>query len=186
MDSKTGSTQLQALFTYDEFEPLCTWQREDGQDILMLHVPEFKKDQLRIQMNNMGILKITGENVIDGKRRSRFQKEIKVTKDYDSSDIHAKFSQGWLRVTFPKKVATPSTPERPSVAVPSSPQDGKSSSVNTDGKTTGANIRARVSQVMKSKEFTQVVVNVGSVVVAAFSAYVAYKYWTSYVQVDED
>ncbi|KAJ9559062.1 hypothetical protein OSB04_013676 [Centaurea solstitialis] len=183
MNSKTGSTQLQTLFSYEEFEPLCTWQREDGQDILMLHLPEFKKDQLRIQMSNTGIMKITGENFIDGKKRSRFLKEVKVTKDYDADNIHAKFSQGWLRVTLPKKVSTPSMPEHPSTAVSSSPQDGQS---NSDQKNTIANIKARVSHVIKSKEFTQVMVNVGFVAIAAFGVYVAYKYWTSYVQVDED
>ncbi|KAL7616132.1 inactive protein RESTRICTED TEV MOVEMENT 2 [Lactuca sativa] len=188
MDSKVGGTQLQKLLSYDEFEPMCTWQREDGQDVLVLHLPEFKKDQLRIQISNTGILKITGENVVDGKRRNRFLKEIKVTKDYDSNNIHAKFSQGRLRVTMPKKVPTPTTMESPSAAAMALPQDNQNDTIaNTNGKTSIIpNIRARVGKVVKSKEFSAAMVNVGFVVVAAFSIYVAYNYWTSYVRVDED
>ncbi|KAL4560627.1 hypothetical protein LXL04_032780 [Taraxacum kok-saghyz] len=186
MDSKVGGTQLQKLFSYDEFEPMCTWQREDDQDVLVLHLPEFKKDQLRIQISNTGILKITGENVIDGKRRNRFLKEIKVTKDYDSNNIHAKFSQGRLRVTMPKKVQTPPPIESPSPPVMSLPQDNKNDNANTNEKIVVPDIRARVGKVLKSKEFSSVMVNVGFVAAAAFSIYVAYKYWTMYVQVDED
>ncbi|KAI3512044.1 hypothetical protein L1887_19207 [Cichorium endivia] len=185
MDSKVGGTQLQKLLSYDEFEPMCTWQREDGQDVLVLHLPEFKKDQLRIQISNTGILKITGENVVDGKRRNRFLKEVKVTKDYDSNNIHAKFSQGRLRITMPKKVITTPPMEPPSPAVMTLPQDNQVVNANKNGKTIVPDIRARLGTFLKSKEFTGVVVNVGFAVVAAFSVYVAYKYWTSYVQVDE-
>lgn len=32
MDSKLATT-------YDEFEPLCNWQREEGRDTLVLHLP---------------------------------------------------------------------------------------------------------------------------------------------------
>ncbi|KAI3677071.1 hypothetical protein L1987_86690 [Smallanthus sonchifolius] len=184
MDSKVGGTQSQTSFSYEEFEPLCTWQREDGHDILVIHLPEFKKEQLRIQISNSGILKITGENVTEGKKRSHFLKEVKVTKDYDSSNIHAKFSQGRLRITLPKKALKPSTSD-PIVVTPT-PQDDQNDNANTNEQTVFPGIKTRVGQVLRSKEFTQVMVNVGFVVVVAFSVYTAYNYWTSYVLVDED
>ncbi|KAK9068518.1 hypothetical protein SSX86_012632 [Deinandra increscens subsp. villosa] len=186
MDSKLGATQSQAAFpSYDEFEPLCTWQREDGQDILVIHLPEFKKEQLRIQISNSGLLKITGENVIEGRKRSRFVKEVKVTKDYDSSNIHAKFSQGRLRVTLPKKAMEPPTPD-PVAVTPSPNQDDQNDNADMYGNIVVPGIKSRVGQLMRSKEFTQVMVNVGFVVAVAFSVYTAYKYWTSYVLVDEE
>ncbi|KAI3743360.1 hypothetical protein L1987_61067 [Smallanthus sonchifolius] len=184
MDSKVGGTQLQTSLSYDEFEPLCTWQREDGQDILVIHLPEFKKEQLRIQISNSGILKITGENAVEGKKRSRFLKEVKVTKDYDSSNIHAKFSQGRLRIALPKKALKPSMPDP--ALVPPTPQDDQNDNANTSEQTVVPGIKSRVGQVLRSKEFTQVMVNVGFVVVMAFSVYTVYNYWTSYVLVDED
>ncbi|KAL8214419.1 hypothetical protein R6Q57_003868 [Mikania cordata] len=185
MDSKFGGIQSHTSISYDEFEPLCTWQREDVQDILVIHLPEFKKEQLRIQISNSGILKITGENIVEGKKRRRFMKEVKVTKDYESSNIHAKFSQGRLLITLPKKVLTTSMQQDAPMKL--TPQDDQThGSPNTNEKIVVPDIEARVGQVLRSKEFTQVMVNVGFVVVVAFSVYTAYKYWTSYVVVDED
>ncbi|XP_076949947.1 inactive protein RESTRICTED TEV MOVEMENT 2-like [Bidens hawaiensis] len=183
MDSKVGGTQ--SSLSYDEFEPMCTWQREDGQDILVIHLPEFKKEQLRIQISNSGILKITGENALEGRKKSRFVKEVKVTKDYDSSNIHAKFSQGRLRITLPKKVLKPSMPDLPLVT-PSVPQDAQNDNLNTNAEAAIPDIKSRAGQVLRSKRFIEVMVNVGFLVFVALSAYTAYKYWTSYVQVDED
>nr|XP_043611415.1 22.0 kDa heat shock protein [Erigeron canadensis] len=187
MDSKVSSS-LQKLLSYEDFEPLCKWKREDTQDTLVIHLPDFKKDQLRIQISNTGLLKITGENVDqEGKKKSRFQKELKLAKEYDSTKIHAKFSQGCLRVTLPKKVVTPPIVESPM------PQDDVRKDVvdaiNTTPEklaTLNATTGGVGDQVLKSKLFTQVMVNVGFALVAAFSVYTAYKYWTSYVKVDED
>ncbi|PWA42427.1 Alpha crystallin/Hsp20 domain-containing protein [Artemisia annua] len=187
MDSKVGSTNLQTLLSYDEFEPMCTWQREDAQDVLILHLPDFKKEQLRIQISNTGLLKITGEYNVEGKRKGRFQKEVKVTKEYDSNNIHAKFSQGRLRITLPKKVVTPPVPASPPPMVTSSPPDDQSNNMNTTGQSVAPSVKAKVGQVLRSKEFTQIMVNLGFAVVLAFSVYSAYKYWTTYIQVvDED
>lgn len=129
-------------------------------------------------------MKITGESVVEGKRKSRFQKEIKVTKDYDSNNIHAKFSQGRLRVTLPKKVLT-TIPELPPPVVTSPTQDGQSDSDNINEKTAVPSVTTG-GQLLKSRVFTQIIVNVGFALVMALSVYTAYKYWTSYVQVDED
>lgn len=129
-------------------------------------------------------MKITGENVIEGKKRSRFVKEVRVTKDYDSSNINAKFSQGRLRITLPKKVMKPSLSD-PSVVTPT-PQDDRDENNNTNEKLVVPGIKSRVGEVLRSKRVTQVMVNVGFVLCVAFSVYTAYKYWTLYIQVDED
>ncbi|KAJ0817779.1 putative alpha crystallin/Hsp20 domain, HSP20-like chaperone [Helianthus annuus] len=198
MDSQARSTSLQTLLSYDDIEPLCTWQREDAQDVLVIHLPvvlskclsslhvqEFKKEQLRVQISNAGLLKISGEKDADGKKRTRFLKEVKVTKHYDSNNIRAKFSQGCLRITLPKIVVTqPSMAEIPLAVVTPSLQNGRSDSINTNEKTYIPNIKKRVVHVLKSKTFTRVVVNVGFASVVAFSVYTAYKYWTLYVKTD--
>ncbi|XP_076908712.1 uncharacterized protein LOC143565710 [Bidens hawaiensis] len=187
MDSTARGTSLQTLLTYDDIEPLCTWQREDAQDILVIHLPEFKKEQLRIQISNTGLLKISGEKAAEGKRRIRFLKEVKVAKDYDSNNIHAKFSQGCLRVTLPKKVVTrPSMSEKHPVVATPSPQDGQSDNINTNEKNVIPGTKTRVGQVLKSKTLTRVIVNAGFVAIVAFTVYTAYNYWTSYVKTNKD
>ncbi|KAD5803180.1 hypothetical protein R6Q59_024563 [Mikania micrantha] len=188
MDSRVRGNQLQTLLAYDDIEPLCTWQQEDSQDVLVIHLPEFKKEQLRIQINNAGLMKISGEKITDDKKRIRFLKEVKVTKDYDSNNIHAKFSQGCLRITLPKKIITPPyMPKTPPPVVTSPSQNAPSDDVSTNEKTHVPNvIKTRSGGVLKSNTLTKVMVTVGFALVVAFSVYTSYKYWTSnYAQVYE-
>ncbi|KAM3750782.1 hypothetical protein ACB098_04G060300 [Castanea mollissima] len=65
---------------------------------------DFQKEQLKAQLTNIGVLRIFGERPLDETRWSRFQKEIKVAKNCITSAIHAKFGNGVLSVTMPKKV----------------------------------------------------------------------------------
>lgn len=65
----------------------------------------FKREQLRIQVKNNGILTITGEKPVNETKWSRFKKEINIAKDCDSNQIHAKFSRGILLITIPKNTA---------------------------------------------------------------------------------
>lgn len=69
---------------------------------------EFKTDQLKVHLSNRGTLRITGERPIDGTRRTRFTKEIKVPKDCNPSEITAKFTNvGLLHIIMPKKASVP-------------------------------------------------------------------------------
>ncbi|KAL8259742.1 hypothetical protein R6Q59_027695 [Mikania micrantha] len=42
-----------------------------------IHLPEFKKEQIRIQISNSRILKITGENIMEGKKKKAFHERSK-------------------------------------------------------------------------------------------------------------
>ncbi|XP_052200084.1 uncharacterized protein LOC127806685 [Diospyros lotus] len=100
-------TQETELPLYDDFEPLCTWHREEDKDTLVVHLPEFKVDELKVFTSNRGNLKISGERpIINGKGRVRFTKEMKILKNYDASKITAKFTTDGctLQVTLPKKI----------------------------------------------------------------------------------
>ncbi|XP_021888766.1 17.6 kDa class I heat shock protein 2 [Carica papaya] len=100
--------------SYEEFEPLCKWQTSgEEQDILEVHLPGFTKDQLKVQINNHGVLTITGERPVteDRSRWSRFRKEAKVQRDCKTNGIRAKFSGGILYIIMPK---TPPSPPPPS------------------------------------------------------------------------
>ncbi|GFP89886.1 hypothetical protein PHJA_001132400 [Phtheirospermum japonicum] len=88
---------------YEEFEPFCKWQRKEDRDILEINLPDFKKDQLRVQISNQGILKVSGERGIENSsRKSKFHKEIIVPSNtHDTQAIQAKFVAGWLYITMP-------------------------------------------------------------------------------------
>ncbi|PON49127.1 Small heat shock protein HSP [Parasponia andersonii] len=88
--------------SYEDFEPFCQWKRGQGRDILEVHLQGFSKEHLRVQLNNYGILTISGEQSVDNVKMSRFRKEIKVSKDCKMDQIRAKFTRGILYITLPK------------------------------------------------------------------------------------
>ncbi|KAG5556263.1 hypothetical protein RHGRI_006764 [Rhododendron griersonianum] len=133
-DAKAGD----AMPTYDDFEPFCSWRREEGKETLVVHVPEFKRDQMKVHLSNRGTLRITGERPIDGTKRSRFAKEIKVPKDCNPNEITAKFTNaGLLHIIMPKKasVELETEQDQPIQVVPE--QQAKAQDQNEQPKTKG-------------------------------------------------
>jgi cobalamin biosynthesis Mg chelatase CobN len=60
-----------------------------------------------VQINNRGILKISGERPIDSWKRSKFYKEVEVPKNCNVNGIQAKFANGYLQVIMPKATTAP-------------------------------------------------------------------------------
>ncbi|XP_010088020.2 inactive protein RESTRICTED TEV MOVEMENT 2 isoform X2 [Morus notabilis] len=87
----------------EEFEPFCQWRRGQERDILEVHLKGFKREHLRVQMNNGHILTISGEQSVEDYKIRRFRKEIKVSKDCTPDQIRAKFASGILYITLPMR-----------------------------------------------------------------------------------
>ncbi|CAH8335299.1 unnamed protein product [Eruca vesicaria subsp. sativa] len=88
---------------YEEIEPFCRWRRTEDVDIVELHLPSgLKKEHLKIQISNTGILTITGSCPVDKTKSIKFMKETKVARSCNRNEIRAKFSKGVLYVTMPK------------------------------------------------------------------------------------
>ncbi|KAL5547174.1 hypothetical protein UlMin_006861 [Ulmus minor] len=100
MDTKALSDYRKR--SYEDFEPYCHWHRGEGSDVLEVHLQGFKREQLRVQINDCGILLISGEQPVEDTKYSRFRKEIKVSKDSDANKIRAKLVRGILYITLPK------------------------------------------------------------------------------------
>ncbi|GKV07586.1 hypothetical protein SLEP1_g19337 [Rubroshorea leprosula] len=89
--------------SYEEFEPLCEWGKDECSKTVDLHLQGFQKEQMKVMINNAGILSITGERPLEGNKWRRFRKEIKVPDDIKTSEIRAKLTSGVLRITMPIK-----------------------------------------------------------------------------------
>ncbi|KAG6403910.1 hypothetical protein SASPL_136144 [Salvia splendens] len=102
---------------YEEFEPFCKWQRKEDRDFLEIHLQDFKKEQLKVQISNHGVLKISGERPIDASKHMKFYKEVAAPNTkYDTHAIHAKFINNNLLITMPK--LKPSSPDPTDVSEP--------------------------------------------------------------------
>lgn len=75
--------------------------------LLLVHVG-FTRQEVRVQLNNLGILTISGKQGSDGNdstitsTRSRFSKEIEISRNYQPDQIRAKLSRGVLSIILPK------------------------------------------------------------------------------------
>ncbi|KAF3438378.1 hypothetical protein FNV43_RR21140 [Rhamnella rubrinervis] len=86
-----------------DFEPYCVWHRKEDSDVLEVHLQGFKKDQLRVQINNARILTISGQRQSGDNQWSRFRKQIKLADNSSESDVRSKFTGGILKVIMPKR-----------------------------------------------------------------------------------
>ncbi|XP_062172383.1 inactive protein RESTRICTED TEV MOVEMENT 2-like [Alnus glutinosa] len=103
---------------YEDFDPPSNWASEPEHDTLILELPGFKKEQLRVQVTSNRSLKITGERSLGNNKWRRFQKEFPVPSNVDPNSITAKFEGGMLYVKHPKVITALPGPARPEQAKP--------------------------------------------------------------------
>ncbi|XP_054802347.1 uncharacterized protein LOC129306030 [Prosopis cineraria] len=89
---------------YEFFEPYCKWSTEEGPETLQIDLKGFKKEQLKVQANEKGMLIISGERPVDAKKWIRFRKETKLPQGCNYKDVRAKLSKGCLSIVMPTKV----------------------------------------------------------------------------------
>ncbi|XP_058204290.1 inactive protein RESTRICTED TEV MOVEMENT 2-like [Rhododendron vialii] len=183
-DAKAGD----AMPTYDNFEPFCGWQREEGKETLVVHVPEFKRNQIKVHLINRGTLRISGERPIDGMKRSRFAKYIKVPKDCNPNEITAKFTNaGLLHIIMPKKTSVELETKQDHPIQVVAEQQGQAQDQNVQPKTKRIQVQvaeesrkvfsvAKQTIIRDQKVVMGVALGVVVAVVVALGAFAAYKY----------
>nr|XP_010908180.1 uncharacterized protein LOC105034648 [Elaeis guineensis] len=106
--------------SYEDFDPAFEWSREEGSDTLRVHLPGFKRDNLRVEVDDYGNLVTSGERVLDSTRRSRFHKAFRIPENCNVDDIYAKFENAVLYVIHPK-VKTTRVADHPQDRLPVAP-----------------------------------------------------------------
>lgn len=109
-DTKQGSTGANAR-EYEEFDPPFEWVKEDSYDNVLVFLPGFQKDRLKIQITSSEKLRVTGERPIGHNKWRHFMKEFPLTPDRDTNRISAKFEGGILYVKLPKLIPVPQAPK---------------------------------------------------------------------------
>jgi HSP20 family molecular chaperone IbpA len=75
MDRRRGA----ATREFEDFNPVVQWKLGDeveDQDVVEISLPGFCKDQVRVQVDNQGVLCTTGEQPARGGRWARFKKDL--------------------------------------------------------------------------------------------------------------
>ncbi|KAF5727552.1 heat shock family protein [Tripterygium wilfordii] len=94
---------------YENFEPTTEWSREPTAEVLLLFLPGFKREQLKVQVTSTSKLRISGEREIGIDKRSRFEKELQIPSNCNTNEISAKFDRGSLSIRLPKNIAPAET-----------------------------------------------------------------------------
>ncbi|KAF8043635.1 hypothetical protein BT93_A1832 [Corymbia citriodora subsp. variegata] len=100
MKSKAAAA-MPSRRVYEDFEPECKRNNEEGREVIELDVHGFKKEQLRVQANSVGSLTVTGERPLNDQRWIRFRKEFNLPKEYKLNETRAKLAGGVLLVIVP-------------------------------------------------------------------------------------
>ncbi|KAM3315353.1 hypothetical protein ACQJBY_033838 [Aegilops geniculata] len=94
---------MAAARTYVDFVPSHDLVEDAAKQTLVVNLPGFKKEHLRVQIDNYGRLRVSGERPLEGTQWSRFRKEFQVPEGCDAGGIRARFEKdGVLHVTMPR------------------------------------------------------------------------------------
>ncbi|QCE01499.1 HSP20 family protein [Vigna unguiculata] len=96
--------QSTATFDYQDFDPYFEWSEDEGSATLIVMLPGFTKEQLRVQVTSAPMLRINGERQILENKRRRFSREFSIPPYCDTNDVSAKFEGGVLTIKFPKLI----------------------------------------------------------------------------------
>ncbi|WCJ19154.1 Inactive protein RESTRICTED TEV MOVEMENT 2 [Euphorbia peplus] len=93
---------------YEDFSPSFQWKEEQASNLLLIHLPEFQKEEMKITyVHSSGIIRVTGEHPISNNKWRRFNKAFPVPENCNVQKIQAKFQSPTLTITLPK--ITPSS-----------------------------------------------------------------------------
>ncbi|CAL9128572.1 unnamed protein product, partial [Musa textilis] len=93
----------------------------------------FEREQIKLQIDDYGKLKISGERPLINDRWKRFLKEFYVPDYCNVSEISAKFENGLLRIMLPKFVAQTSTKDEAAKAPEAAPDRKATTEMKADG-----------------------------------------------------
>ncbi|KAG2311236.1 hypothetical protein Bca52824_022793 [Brassica carinata] len=100
------------MVDYQEFEPVATWTSDPDAEILLVDLPGFKKEQLKLAVSSRRKLKLTGERPTgDENKWIRFHQKIPIplTLDIDSVSATFKSNKLYIRHHKFKKTQVPQT-----------------------------------------------------------------------------
>nr|DAD39017.1 TPA_asm: hypothetical protein HUJ06_013340 [Nelumbo nucifera] len=113
-------------YSYQIFVPSYEWKTEEDKYTIVIDLPEFRKDQLRVQLDRRGNLRVSGERPLGDDKWRRFENTFAIPKNCSAERIHAKFTGNRLSLILPKAVVTQDPPPattQQSVASPKSRND---------------------------------------------------------------
>ncbi|KAD2249702.1 hypothetical protein R6Q59_029185 [Mikania micrantha] len=101
---------------YEEFIPMSERRQEEDHDLLLLYLPGFQKEYIKVTTEDANIVRIRGERLVSENKWSRFQEDYRAPENCEMRGIRAKFDGGILTITMPRKITNAPPPPPPTTA----------------------------------------------------------------------
>lgn len=103
-----------------EFVPSSGWTEDSNGHYLLVDLPDFKKEQVKLQVDSSGNITVSGEMLTsDNRYIMRFEQMFPLPPNSDMDKVSGKFDGELLYVTVPKRAKEEST-EQPSLSASAS------------------------------------------------------------------
>ncbi|XP_057422173.1 18.0 kDa class II heat shock protein-like [Lotus japonicus] len=89
----------------EEIVPNSGWTEDSAGHYLLVDLPEFRKEEVKLQVDSYGRIVVKGERQANEQKRVHFQLVFPVPVDSDTDKLAGHFDGGILYVTVPKRVA---------------------------------------------------------------------------------
>ncbi|KAH7675251.1 Small heat shock protein HSP20 protein [Dioscorea alata] len=142
------STMPRTTTIYKDFEPAYEWSQEQNFDTLLVYLPDFKKEDIKVQIDNYGNLRVDGERRLERNQRLRFSKDFEMPDNCNADDIRANFRDGLLYIWLPKLI-TKAELEEEKPKITQKPEEQKP---NNQKKETDEKQSTRVQEELEKRE----------------------------------
>ncbi|KAL3570989.1 hypothetical protein D5086_028238 [Populus alba] len=96
----------------EECVPSSAWTEDSNGHYLLVDLPDFKKDEVKLQVDNSGQIVVSGERLVNNNSKViYFEQKFKLPENSDTDKITGKFDGEILYVTVPKQEETYIEPE---------------------------------------------------------------------------
>ncbi|GAB2251687.1 hypothetical protein Droror1_Dr00004534 [Drosera rotundifolia] len=89
-------------WTYQEIVPSSGWTEDTKFHHLLIDLPDFRKDDVRLQVDKSGHLTVIGGRLLGHDKYMNFEKTFKLPESSDSAKITGKFEGDILYIRIPK------------------------------------------------------------------------------------
>ncbi|XP_059312313.1 inactive protein RESTRICTED TEV MOVEMENT 2-like isoform X2 [Lycium ferocissimum] len=89
---------------YEDFRPISERHQEERAEKLLIFLPGFLKESLRVSTEGKNTVRVRGERFVGGNKWNRFQEDYQAPENCNLRGIHAKFENGILIITMPCKM----------------------------------------------------------------------------------
>ncbi|EEF52126.1 inactive protein RESTRICTED TEV MOVEMENT 2 [Ricinus communis] len=87
----------------EEFVPSAVWTEDSDCHFLLVDLPDFEKEEVKLQVDQSGQITVSGERLVNSNKYIYFEKAFKSPENSDINKTTQKFDGGILYVTLPKK-----------------------------------------------------------------------------------